>query len=168
MALGSSATKRTLLFRSLTRNRDNRSIVPRGTGDVTAAIAVAYSPGRPLPVGLLSSDVLTPEQTRHFRERLEAEKARLEAAVAALDAELKRPVREEEGVSDVGDEAANVFDREEAIAQIEVDRDILDRIEKALPRLDQGTYGISEVSGKPIPLERLVVLPWATTLVDAE
>jgi RNA polymerase-binding transcription factor DksA len=101
--------------------------------------------------GLRSSDVLTPEQTKHFRERLEAEKAELEAAIAALDAELKRPVREEEGVSDVGDEAANVFDREEAIAQIEVNRDILGQIERALQRLDEGAYGISEVSGQPIP-----------------
>jgi len=122
-------------------------------------------PGAPW---LRSSDVLTPEQTKHFRERLEAEKAELEAAIATLDAELKRPVREEEGATDVGDEAANVFDREEAIAQIEVNRDILGRIERALQRLDEGTYGISEVSGKPIPLERLEVLPWATTLVDEE
>jgi DnaK suppressor protein len=118
--------------------------------------------------GLRSSDVLTPEQMKQFRERLEAEKAELEAAIAALDAELKRPVREEEGVSDVGDEAANVFDREEAIAQTEVNRDILGQIERALHRLDQGSYGISEVSGQPIPLERLKVLPWATTLVDEE
>jgi RNA polymerase-binding transcription factor DksA len=118
--------------------------------------------------GLRSSDVLTPEQTKHFRERLEAEKAELEAAIAALDAELKRPVREEEGVSDVGDEADNVFDREDAIAQIEVNRDILGRIERALQRLYEGAYGISEVSGQPILLERLEVLPWATTLVDEE
>jgi DnaK suppressor protein len=124
--------------------------------------------GRPRPVGLLSSDVLTPEQREHFRERLEAEKARLEAAIATADAELKRPIREEAGAADAGDEAANVFDREEAIAQIEVDREILGRIERALQRLDDGTYGTSQVSGKPIPVERLEVVPWATTLVDEE
>ena len=119
-------------------------------------------------MGLVSSDVLTPEQTRHFRDRLEADRAELEAAIAALDAELKRPEREEAGATDLGDEAANVFDREEAIAQIEVDRDILGRIERARQRLDQGTYGTSEVSGKPIPLDRLEAVPWATALVDEE
>jgi DnaK suppressor protein len=36
----------------------------------------------------------------------------------------------------------------------------------ALKRLQEGTYGLSEVSGKPIPLERLEILPWATCLVD--
>jgi DnaK suppressor protein len=36
----------------------------------------------------------------------------------------------------------------------------------ALKRIQEGTYGLSEVSGKPIPLERLEILPWATCLVD--
>jgi RNA polymerase-binding transcription factor DksA len=112
--------------------------------------------------------VLSAEQTKHFRERLETEKAKLEEAIATLEAELRRPVREEEGVTDIGDEASNVFDREDAAAQIEINRDILGHIEKALQRLDDGTYGVSEVSAKPIPLERLEVLPWATTLVEEE
>jgi RNA polymerase-binding transcription factor DksA len=42
----------------------------------------------------------------------------------------------------------------------------LAQIEKALARIADGSYGISEVSGKPIPVERLEVLPYATTLVD--
>jgi DnaK suppressor protein len=36
----------------------------------------------------------------------------------------------------------------------------------ALKRIQEGTYGLSEVSGKPIPVERLEILPWATCLVD--
>ena len=35
-----------------------------------------------------------------------------------------------------------------------------------LPRLDEGTYGDCEVSGKPIPLARLEALPYATTTVE--
>ena len=35
-------------------------------------------------------------------------------------------------------------------------------------RIADGTYGLSAVSGKPIPLERLEALPYATTLVDEE
>jgi RNA polymerase-binding transcription factor DksA len=38
----------------------------------------------------------------------------------------------------------------------------------ALNRIDDGTYGVSEVSGKPIPIERLEAVPYATTLVDEE
>ena len=36
----------------------------------------------------------------------------------------------------------------------------------ALERMEEGTYGVSEVSGKVIPAERLEVLPWATKRVD--
>jgi RNA polymerase-binding transcription factor DksA len=35
-----------------------------------------------------------------------------------------------------------------------------------LSRIKDGTYGVSEVSGKPIPKERLEAVPYATTLVD--
>jgi DnaK suppressor protein len=44
----------------------------------------------------------------------------------------------------------------------------LARIEKALERMRNGTYGICEVTGKPIPLTRLQALPYATTRVDAQ
>lgn len=42
----------------------------------------------------------------------------------------------------------------------------LEEISKALSRMDRGTYGLSEISGKPIPLERLEILPWACRLVE--
>ena len=48
-------------------------------------------------------------------------------------------------------------------AQLQAD---LNQIDGALARIKAGTYGVSEVSGKPIPLERLEALPYATTLVD--
>jgi DnaK suppressor protein len=46
------------------------------------------------------------------------------------------------------------------------DLHLLEQVERALLRMDEGTYGISEVTGKPIPYERLDALPWATTNVD--
>ena len=43
-----------------------------------------------------------------------------------------------------------------------------DIVEHALSRMKDGTYGLSEISGKPIPVERLKALPTATTLVGEE
>ena len=45
-------------------------------------------------------------------------------------------------------------------------RELLRKVGKALERLDNGTYGICEVSGKPIPLARLEALPYANALVE--
>ncbi len=42
----------------------------------------------------------------------------------------------------------------------------LKQVNRALELMEAGTYGLSEVSGKEIPVERLEALPWATTLVD--
>ena len=36
-------------------------------------------------------------------------------------------------------------------------------IDRALRRLEAGRYGVSEISGEPIPYERLVAIPWART-----
>jgi DnaK suppressor protein len=44
----------------------------------------------------------------------------------------------------------------------------LARIEKALQRMESGTYGICEMTGKPIPLARLRALPYATLCVEAQ
>lgn len=46
--------------------------------------------------------------------------------------------------------------------------DQLQEIEDALQRIEDGTYGISEKSGEPIPEERLEVMPTARLLVSEE
>jgi RNA polymerase-binding transcription factor DksA len=45
-------------------------------------------------------------------------------------------------------------------------RDELVRVEHTLDRIKAGTYGFSEVSAKPIPIERLEATPTATTIID--
>ena len=37
-------------------------------------------------------------------------------------------------------------------------------MKRALQRIKEGTYGVSDVSRKPIPIERLEVIPYAITL----
>ncbi len=50
----------------------------------------------------------------------------------------------------------------------EVESRELAQIEKALERMRNGTYGVCEVTGKPIPLARLQALPYATMCVEAQ
>lgn len=42
----------------------------------------------------------------------------------------------------------------------------VDEIDYALAKIDQGTYGVCEVSGDPIPVERLEAIPWARERVE--
>jgi RNA polymerase-binding transcription factor DksA len=75
-------------------------------------------------------------------------------------------VREESGVGDSGDAATRLNDLEVEADEDEVDRLTLAQIQRALRRIEDGTYGVSELSGKPIPKERLEAVPYATTLVE--
>lgn len=50
----------------------------------------------------------------------------------------------------------------------EVESRELVQIEKALDRMRNGSYGVCEVTGKPIPMARLQALPYATMCVEAQ
>jgi DnaK suppressor protein len=76
------------------------------------------------------------------------------------------------GVSDYAIEDADVAERmieqESALRQGAVDSALLEDIERALRKLEAGTYGFSEDSGAPIELERLEAIPWARRTADEE
>jgi DnaK suppressor protein len=112
--------------------------------------------------------VLTPEDINRLRERLEHDRAEIQARIAARSREIEATVPPEDEIGDEGDEAKAVTDLEPTLAENELDEETLARIERALQRIEEGTYGLSEVSGKPIPIERLEAVPYATTLVDEQ
>ncbi len=71
-------------------------------------------------------------------------------------------------IADLGNLASNTFDDELNEGISDELREQLSAIERAEERLADGTYGISVVSGKPIPDERLEIVPTAERLVDEE
>jgi len=110
--------------------------------------------------------MLRSEDIRRFEERLKAERDAIESRIAANKRGIQETVRDESGVGDVEDEARLLYDREAEIDENARDRKELAQVNRALERIEKGTYGLSEVSGKPIPIERLEALPYAITLVD--
>jgi len=50
----------------------------------------------------------------------------------------------------------------------EIESRELSKIEEALERMREGTYGVCEVTGKPIPSARLQALPYATMRIEAQ
>jgi RNA polymerase-binding protein DksA len=110
--------------------------------------------------------MLTSEDVRRFQERLKAERDAIESRIAANKSGIQETVQDESGVGDSGDEASLLYGREFEIDENALDRKALAQVKRALARIDEGTFGVSEVSGKPIPIERLEAAPYATTLVD--
>jgi RNA polymerase-binding transcription factor DksA len=103
-----------------------------------------------------------------FRKKLLDERIAIERRIAAREGDIMDTVRDEEGVGDAEDEGQRIYDREDGIVSNELDRQHLEQVKKALARIDAGTYGMSELSGKPIPLARLEAVPSATTLATEE
>jgi len=110
--------------------------------------------------------MLRSEDIRRFEERLKADRDAIESRIAANKRGIQETVQDESGVGNLEDEASLLYDREAEIDENARDRKELAQVNRALERIEQGTYGLSEVSGKPIPIERLEALPYAITLVD--
>jgi RNA polymerase-binding transcription factor len=100
--------------------------------------------------------------------------ARLRAALSHKRDELLRMRTEHEaerrGINEPepepGDLAEQVIEQDAAIRIGTFDAKLLADVERALKRLEDGTYGLSEISGKPIPLPRLDAIPWARGLAQ--
>ncbi|HYT13803.1 MAG TPA: hypothetical protein VEL12_13545 [Candidatus Nitrosopolaris sp.] len=110
--------------------------------------------------------MLTREDLRHFQERLESERDAITSRMAERSRDSQETVREESGVGDSADQSTRLNDLDVEADEGALDRVTLAQIERALHRIDDGTYGVSEFSGKPIPKERLEAVPYAATLVD--
>jgi len=110
---------------------------------------------------------LSAKQLAHFRERLTRERGRLLGLFqsTALDADKPPGMPDPH---DVGDEASESTTSDIRIGLSEADERLLEQIDAALRRIEEGTYGVSEVTGEPIPLARLEAVPWASTNVGDE
>src|SRR5437588_11313733 len=102
------------------------------------------------------------------RQRLEAERARLQDMRAGFDEEHLTDESENESISELSsidqhqaDVGSETFEREMDISILEQVEAELDDVEHALRRLDEGTYGVCEACGKPIPEARLQAVPAA-------
>ena len=87
----------------------------------------------------------------------------------ALAGELENVSRS--GADQTGDSADEAFDSgsEELSAQLaELEVRELKQVERALMRLQRGTYGICEVCQEKIPVARLNALPYSTTCINCQ
>jgi RNA polymerase-binding transcription factor DksA len=66
------------------------------------------------------------------------------------------------------DAGSDAYDRDFALSLLSQEQDALYEIEEAIKRIDLGTYGICEMSGKPIAHPRLEALPFARYTVECQ
>jgi len=116
--------------------------------------------------------VSTTLDTGHFRKRLLEERKRVQEAIDYLHEENPGSIQDETQDSTAdnhpGDMATVTFDRELDYSLEENEGRLLQAINAALMRMDDGTYGICVSCGQPIATERLEALPWTTQCIDCK
>ena len=101
---------------------------------------------------------LSPEQVQELRRQLEQRRAELLRGHAEhLDVRFSPG----DAVSEAEEDAARTNEQETLLELAEAERGLLTLIERALRKVEDGTYGVSEESGEPIGVERLRAVPWA-------
>jgi RNA polymerase-binding protein DksA len=68
----------------------------------------------------------------------------------------------------LSDQGTDTFDREFALNQLSSEQDILFEIDEAIRRIENGTYGICEMTNEPINIERLEALPYVRHSIKAQ
>ena len=106
-----------------------------------------------------------------MKERLEAKQKELQGNMATLTEAHPTPIDPieiSEGPQEF-EETAIDFTETQQEQSIEFNEQaLLTLVQAALKRIEDGSYGKSVVSGKPIPEKRLEALPWADRTVEEE
>jgi len=111
-----------------------------------------------------AAQYMSPEQLAFFRERLiVTQKELLEKA----DLTSER-LREHELEADPTDQATIEEEYALELRARDRERKLLKKIDEALRRIDEGTYGYCEETGEPIGIPRLLARPTATLTIEAQ
>lgn len=103
-----------------------------------------------------------------FKKRLLEMRAQLSRTVMEAKEEVKA-AEEVKGYSQhQADEGTDDFNRTISIEVSTKEQDVLRQIDRALEKIEEGTYGLCDISEKPIPMKRLEAIPYATMTVEAQ
>jgi len=119
---------------------------------------------------VLANNELDKEFVDKQRERLEELRAELAGVVRGLEEDQRAQAEDEEDFTehDSGDMSQSMFDREMDATLEQTIESRLQYVERALQKVEEGTYGICDDTGEPIPRGRLEAMPEAIYTVEAQ
>ena len=98
-------------------------------------------------------------KAKTYRDKLLERREGLVGQVQAAEAYSRE--RDAEATQDPADMAANAYTKELLMSMSTNDRQLLDSIDSALGRIQEGEYGYCDNCGEPIQEKRLEAVPWA-------
>jgi RNA polymerase-binding transcription factor DksA len=108
---------------------------------------------------------IKPEWSKYYQNLLELR----ERLLHQMNGLAKESAEEMSSYSlHMADSGTDNFDRDFALSLLSSDQDAIYEIEEALKRIEKDTYGICELTAKPIPRARLDAIPWTRFTVEAQ
>ena len=115
----------------------------------------------------VSPYVADKKKLEKFRKLLLQEKKRILDRIFQKEDIIKKMTEEGLTIPEELDDYARIDYTEFILSELEdIEVEILQEIDKALKRMEEGTYGLCEVCGKPIEEKRLEALPWTTLCIE--
>jgi RNA polymerase-binding protein DksA len=127
-----------------------------------------------LSFAAMATAKLTKKEIDELQARLRVEHTELSEQLTTIEdqtfATTQSDLSGDVGVDDESADAGTAtFEREKELSIEQNVRDLLQKIERALKRIDAGTYGICDRCGKPIEKARIKALPYVDLCIkDAQ
>jgi DnaK suppressor protein len=110
------------------------------------------------------SDYMSSKQLEFFRARLLQEERELIEATR----KTRQHLQENDVLPDLADRASNEEDITIEVRMRDRERKLLKKVQEALKRIDDGSYGWCEETAEPIGIARLLARPTATLCLQAQ
>ena len=110
-------------------------------------------------------EYMSPEQTEHFKNILFSWKKLL---MSEAEKTMDHMKQDSSKLSDPNDAATQEEEFRLELRTRDRERKLISKIDQALSRIDDGSYGFCEDTGEPIGIKRLEARPIATLSIEAQ
>ena len=165
-----------------------KTAAPAPKADKVVSVRTSRGKAAPAPVAAApkkavykepTGPVVFPEKNPHSKIFIGLQKQRLLElkddmvdSMSGMASETLRSRAQDSEASAFGmhqaDAGSDAYDRDFTLSLLSQEQDALYEIDEALKRIEKGTYGICEMSGKTIPVDRLEVRPYARFTVECQ
>ena len=105
-------------------------------------------------------------ELKKYKRILLERRQTLTANLSSMADEALKPNGSGSDVEESADFGSDQFEQEFTLGLMENEQNVVREIDRALDRIEDGTYGVCEGSGEKIPKARLDALPWARYTVQ--
>jgi RNA polymerase-binding transcription factor DksA len=150
-----------------------RPAKPNHIKAASLADILGFNPKKAKSAEVIEENAVPEKYRRYYRILVDMRAQLTEGIERHSEESLKRSAKDDAGDlsaygQNMADGGINTFDRDFVLSLVSSEQEALSEIDSAIKRIRDGTYGICEVTGKPIAKERLLAVPFTRYSTDAQ